>query len=451
MTGRIFVVIGESNVARQVCASLTERRFDVLHLITPDDPELLHALKRTPAGVAVVTHDDVAALRYALAVAHIDPDAPLVVTIFDRTIAEQLTTLIPHCQVTSPADLAAPALAGPCIASHLAAARSTTDGTAWVIEHRTTEHPPAWSPLPVTRPSRLRRLLLQSIGALRSHDAGTRMLLTGLAGLSTILALDWLWLTFGKNHNGVESFKEAVQVVATVGPAGPSHGDHFYDLFAAVAMLLAMLFTAMFTAGVVERLLGTSLIGLVGPRILPRRNHVIVVGLGQVGLRLCLELRRLGIPVLAVERDDRARNLRLAKSLGIPTIVGHGTDKNVLERACIDRALCLAAVGSDDRDNIAVSVAAHGVRPGVRLVLRAGEQEALADTGSLLPLGITRNVTVLSATFVVARLLGLAADRAVTVHDHVHLEIEGVFERYPLSARYQCTHIHTGRAITPIS
>lgn len=366
-------------------------------------------------------------------------------------------------QVTSPADLAAPALAGPCIASRFAAARSTTDGAAWAIEHRTTEHPPVWSPLPVarpSRPSRLRRLFLQSIGALRSHDAhvpqlhaaaGTRMLLTGLAGLSTILALDWLWLTFGKNHNGVGLFKEAVQVVATVGPAGPSHGDHFYDLFAALAMLLAMLFTAMFTAGVVERLLGTSLIGLVGPRILPRRNHVIVVGLGQVGLRLCLELRRLNIPVLTVERDDRARNLRLAKSLGIPTIVGHGTDKNVLERACIGRALCLAAVGSDDRDNIAVSVAAHGVRPGVRLVLRAGEQEALADTGSLLPLGITRNVTVLSATFAVARLVGLAADRVIAVHDHVHLEIEGAFERYSLAARYQCTHIHAGRAITPIS
>ena len=63
-------------------------------------------------------------------------------------------------------------------------------------------------------------------------------------------------------------------------------------------MLVTVVFTAMFTAGVVDRLLGPRLVGLVGPRALPRTGHVVVVGMGQVGLRLCAELRDLGVAVV---------------------------------------------------------------------------------------------------------------------------------------------------------
>ena len=70
------------------------------------------------------------------------------------------------------------------------------------------------------------------------------------------------------------------------------------------------------------------------------------------------------------------------------------------------RARALAAVASDDIDNVAVAVAAHAVAPGVRVVLRAGHHQAFRETGSLLPLGTTRDVTAAAAGWVVARLLG---------------------------------------------
>lgn len=91
MSQPYFVVIGETNVARSTCASLASRGLDVCHLRAPDDPELRHILAGGPAGVAILTHDDVAALRYALAAAHIDAGLRIVVTIFDRTIGDELT------------------------------------------------------------------------------------------------------------------------------------------------------------------------------------------------------------------------------------------------------------------------------------------------------------------------------------------------------------------------
>jgi Trk K+ transport system NAD-binding subunit len=145
--------------------------------------------------------------------------------------------------------------------------------------------------------------------------------------------------------------------------------------------------------------------------------------------------------VVGVERDPQAPNLRIARTLGIPVVVAHGGDRAVLERLRLHRAQALAAVGSDDLDNIAIAVAAHGVAPGTRVVLRAGEHEAIAETRSLLPLGTTRDVTGLSTTYVVARLLGTPATGVVGHDDEVYLAIpdEG-FARWPTSPREECRH-----------
>jgi hypothetical protein len=76
----------------------------------------------------------------------------------------------------------------------------------------------------------------------------------------------------------------------------------------------------------------------------------------------------------------------------------------VLERLGLRRALALAAVGSDEYDNIAVAIAANAISPATRVVLRAGEQEAIAETRSLLPLGLTRDVLGLTARSIAGRM-----------------------------------------------
>ncbi len=140
----------------------------------------------------------------------------------------------------------------------------------------------------------------------------------------------------------------------------------------------------------------------------------------------------------------RHPNLRIARTLGIPVVVAHGGDRAVLERLRLHRALALAAVGSDDLDNVAVAVTAHGVAPGTRVVLRAGEHEAIAETRSLLPLGTTRDVTGLSATYVVARLLGTAATAVVGHDDQAYVDVPGRgFVSWPTSPREQCGHVES--------
>lgn len=438
-TDDTFVVIGESNVARRVCASLQQRGSEVLHLSAPGDEELRKAMAREPQGVAVLVHDDVVALRYALAAAHIAPGVPLVATVFDQTVSEQLVRLLPHCHVTSPAELAVPTLVAPCLEPGLLAVHRTDHGVTAV---RATGSALTEEPWALARSSRWRARVGRVMGQLRPHDAGTRLLLGGLAGLAAVLVGDWAWLTFGSGHAAAASFHEAARIVATVGPAPGSGKPTAYLVLSALAILATVVFTAAFTAGVVDRLLGPRLVGLVGPRALPRSGHVVVVGLGQVGLRMCQELQRLGVAVVGVERDSAAPNLRIARTLGIPVLVAHGGDRAVLERLGLPRARALAAVGSDDLDNIAVAVAAHGVAPGTRVVLRAGEHEAIAETRSLLPLGTTRDVTCLSATYVVARLVGVAATTVVGWDSVFHVDVPGEgLVAWPAASRAACGHV----------
>lgn len=391
------------------------------------------------SGAAVLVRHDTAALRYALAIASLSPDLSLTVMIFDRTMTIQLATLLPQATVRSPADLAAPSLAGPCIGPDIVAAKRDERGFTWCLrqgvsglvqEHLALPHRGSW-----------RRVWNQLALRVHSHDRGTRLLLVGLTGLLAILLGDWGWLVLVEDHPVLASFAEATRVVATVGPAG-EHPGSAYALFSSLAMLATIVLT-VFTAGAVECLLEPRLLGLVGGRSVPRSGHVIVVGLGQVGLRLCSELRAMGVPVLGVERNLQAPHLRLARALKIPVVVGHGDDRELLERVRLEHATALAAVGSDDLDNVAVALAAQGVSPATPVILRAGEHEALAETRSLISLGTTRDVTALAAAFVVEGLVGNSrrAD-VVTIGNGLIATrgLDGALSVVPVSPRDHCRH-----------
>jgi Trk K+ transport system NAD-binding subunit len=441
-----YLVIGGTPAARRVCASL-ESAGRVRHLVAPGDLDLVSAVSDGVRSAAVLVRDDAAALRYALALAHLDHSLALVVTIFDRTMADQLRAFLPQATVFSPAAMAGPSLAGPCLEAGLLACYTESNA---VVEVRGVGE--ALLERRVALPRRTWRGRLAALVRWdhRHHDAGTRMLQLGLLGLAGILLADWAWLVLAEHHQLGVSFLDAARVVATVGP-GPTDASSFYGVASALAMLATIVFTALFTAGLVDRLFEPRLLGLVGPRTAPRRDHVIVVGMGQLGVRLCAQLMSLDIAVVGVERDRSAPFLTLARQLGVPVFIGDGTERRVLEKLGLARCRALAAVGSEDLDNISVAVAASAVSPSTRVVLRAGEQEAIAETRSLLPLGVTRDVTEIAATFAVARLLGRDARGVVASDERLYLRLQsGGHEHLPVSRREDCPHsVATSGTTTP--
>ncbi|MCA1694467.1 MAG: NAD-binding protein, partial [Actinobacteria bacterium] len=210
-------------------------------------------------------------------------------------------------------------------------------------------------------------------------------------------------------------------------------GPGWYKLFTSITMIVALVFAAGFTAGLVNRVIDQRLTGLVGRRAGPRRDHVVVVGLGQVGMRLCLVLRACGVPVIAIERDEDGELIGLAKTLGIPVLVGRGADPSLMRRVSLSKARAVAAVTSDDLENIAVAMAARKVRRDVRVVLRVGDGEVANETRSLLPLGLVRDVHRIAGALLSALAVGQPVEKVVCIRDVAHLRFpDGRLERTEL-------------------
>jgi hypothetical protein len=183
-----------------------------------------------------------------------------------------------------------------------------------------------------------------------------------------------------------------------------------FKLLSTVITLASVVAIAVFTAALVRRLSRPRYTALLGRRRAPARDHVLLVGFGQIGFRLAQELRRRGIPVVALERDPEAQCLRLARRAGIPVVLGRGDDREMLELLGVRTCSALAAVTSDDLANVSVGLAAIDIRPDLPLVLRLGDGDVAAETESLLHLVDILDAHRLVASMLAERLLAAASD-----------------------------------------
>lgn len=319
---------------------------------TPSDSELTSLLGDGRwRAVAIVTRDDVLALRLTLLCAHLQPQLPLWVTMFDRTVMHGLQHDLPDLHIISPSELVARELADACreVAGELGTRR---------------------------------------FAGVRVVDDALRLMVYAGVGLAVALVIDALSGAAALHEGLVDAFFYSTRSVATVaGTPGVGHAPLWYKIVSVLDVIAALLLVAVFTAALVRRLSRPRMTTLFGPRAAPARGHVLLIGFGQVGFRLAQVLRESGAPVLAVERDPDAPCVRLARRAGIPVAIGRGDDREILERAGIRRCAAVAAVTSADLVNVEVGLAATDLSPATPLVMRLGDGDVAAETDSLLHLG----------------------------------------------------------------
>ncbi|HUA10584.1 MAG TPA: NAD(P)-binding protein [Solirubrobacteraceae bacterium] len=350
-TGAVLVIGETGGLAAAVLRRLELAGTPARAAGTPSDSELSAELCSGDwRAVAIVTRDDVLALRLTLLCAHVRPQLPLWVTMFDRTVMRGLQHDLPALHIVSPSELVARELADACY--ELAAGR---------IARR---------------------------AGVRIVDDALRLMAYAGVGLALALAVDAASGAIALHEGVVNAFFYSTRSVATVaGTPGVGHAPLWYKIVSVLDVIAALLLVAVFTAALVRRLSRPRLTTLFGPRAAPGRGHLLLVGFGQVGFRLAQALRERGAPVLAIERDPEAPCVRLARRAGIPVSVGRGDDREVLERAGIRRCAAVAAVTSADLVNVEVCLAAAELSPQTALVMRLGDGDVAAETDSLLHLG----------------------------------------------------------------
>lgn len=427
MPRRRILLLGEGDLTEETAEALRAADAEVERLKDPSREDLLEALEKGADAALVVSRDDAWPLRAALLVHHLDPDIPIVATIFDPETGRELEDVIGNCTIASLADVVAPTLAGPCLDEDLAAVLDDGDEPMGL---RCRDGQVELTELPDVRAGRARAL---ASAILKPFDRSAALVFFGAVGLLSVLIFETVAAALVLDQLLVDAFYGAVKTLVTVDPnMAVDDGPSWFKVAISASMLIALLFAAAFTGGLVERLIGRRLTGLLGRRAVPRSDHVVVVGLGQVGLRLALLIRRCGVAVVAVDERDDGENVGHAKELGLPVVVGRGADPSLLKRLSLENAKALAAVTADDLENIAVTLAARAIAPDLRLVLRAGSSATAGETRSLEPLGEVRDVHRIGAAYLAGLALGSAASHVVVDGETAHLRgDDGELERCP--------------------
>jgi Trk K+ transport system NAD-binding subunit len=421
-----ILLLGAGDLTDETCAALEASDAEVVRLEDPSAEELREALSQRADAVAVVSRDDAWPLRAALLVRHIDAQVPIVATIFDPAAGRELEHEVDNIRIASLADIVAPSLAGPCLGDDLAAVLGGDRPTGVRCSGGKFE----LAPLPEVRARRARAL---ATAILRPFDRSAALVFFGSVGLALILVAETVAAALVLEQALVDAFYGAVKTLVTVDPnPAVQNGPKWFKVVISLSMLVALLFAAAFTGGLVERLIGRNLTGLFGRRAVPRSDHVVVVGLGQVGLSLCMLLRDCGISVVALDDQPDGENVGHARRRGLPVVIGRGADPSLLRRLSLDRAIALAAVTADDLQNIQVALAARAEAREVRVVLRAGSNATGGETRSLERLGHVRDVHRIGAVYLAGIALGSAAAHVVVDGDTAHLrDADGGLERCP--------------------
>jgi hypothetical protein len=156
MPPRRILLLGEGDFTEETAEALRAAEAEVERFEDPSHEELRDALDSGADAAMVISRDDAWPLRAALLVRHLDPDVPIVATIFDPATGRELEEQIGNCTVTSLADIVAPTLAGPCLGEDLAAVVDEVDRPVGL---RSSEGSVEVASLPEVRARRARALL----------------------------------------------------------------------------------------------------------------------------------------------------------------------------------------------------------------------------------------------------------------------------------------------------
>jgi Trk K+ transport system NAD-binding subunit len=268
-----------------------------------------------------------------------------------------------------------------------------------------------------SRPGRLSTMVqaAQSVAQGAGRRVGLLLLaLVLLVATSTVILRVGYRAAHGAHLSVLDSLYFTVETISTVG-----YGDFSFAaqstwmrVFAIVLIIMgATAITALF-ALITDLLFSRRVAEAFGlHRVTRMRGHVVVIGLGAVGLRVVEELLRYGLQVVVIESDGDNRHLPQGRALRVPVIIGDATQVGTLDAANIATASAVAILTSNDLTNLETGLSLQ------EYVKEAGRQVPIVMRIFDRPLGrvieesfgfhLVRSTSALAAPWFVGAALGL--------------------------------------------
>ena len=396
-------------------------------------------------AVALLQQDDLGNFHAALRAQELNPELRIVLHIFNSTLGDRVRSFFHDCAVLSESAVAAPSFVAAALGepapSHVrlagrtlyAARRSEADpkqvicglaDTTRVAQPRILPDDQDRADLVLavadgTRRdplARARRRPVRSLTAPLRSFFGRKLgavflilfgvLVAGFALLGTAGRYSWsdaLYLTL------LDAAGAAVTNVRLTAP----------ERFAQVMLTFdGMAFLPTVTAAIV----GARLASTLDVNRKTITDHVIVVGLGNVGTRIVGQLHDLGMRVICVDSNPNAQGAAMARRLGVPVVTGLASREETLRTAGIDTCRSLVSVTSADVVNLETALHARSLREDLRIVVRLFDDDlAVRLEKNLGGNVVSRSVSYLSAPSFAVAMLEHQVLRTIPVGRHVLL------------------------------
>jgi Trk K+ transport system NAD-binding subunit len=267
------------------------------------------------------------------------------------------------------------------------------------------------------RPSLWRRL--RAVGGSVLSVADRRIAVTigallALSATSTVL-LDLAYREpDGDGMSPVDALYFTVETIATVG-----YGDFNFRsqptwlrLFAILLMVLGAVLATSFFALLTNLLVTRRIAEAMGRRrVTGLSGHVVVIGLGSVGVRVVELLIAAGRDVVVVERDESSRFLTQIRQAGVPVVIADSTLPQTLGAVNLAGAAAVAVLTSDDLANIETGMTVRdqlGQRwAEVPVVLRVFDRQLADSVQRNFGFANVQSTSALAAPWFVGAALGL--------------------------------------------
>ncbi|MBV9721662.1 MAG: NAD-binding protein [Mycobacterium sp.] len=211
----------------------------------------------------------------------------------------------------------------------------------------------------------------------------------------------------------IDALYFASETITSVGYGDFSFGQQspWLRLFGVGLMFSGVTVTAILVALLADMLLSRRFAQTAGVRRARHlRDHVVVVGLGSVGIRVVSDLTRAGYDVVVIEQDENNRFRSIAAELDVPVIFGDATMRQTLESARVDRARGVAVVTDQDMKNIGTGIVlleVLGSDTEVPLVMRVQGQALATAVKRQFGFENVRSTVDLAAPWFIGAAMGL--------------------------------------------
>jgi voltage-gated potassium channel Kch len=400
----------------------------------------------TARGIALVDGDDQSMIQAALRAENRNKDIRIVVRMFNQRLGAQIEAQLGNCAALSGSYKAAPAFANEALNRPYSV--DVGDRTICVLHD-----PPEDGPDPLcvladrvdsndparmrvlpersetaARPGQRGRAVLQFVhpepaatitrrARLRWWLADTRRLLSGLqlrlvifTVITTVItAFSLIWALGDRLWWAV--YTTLLDLAGSAQPDVPNeaHGFGTGGPWQRAAQV-SLTFCGIAFIPIVTAILLTGLENRRGG--LPKRpgagirDHVVVLGLGNVGTRIAAYLHDAGVPVVALDRNPEARGVATMRELRIPVVLGDDPMETRLRKAGLERSRAIVAATSDDAANLEAVLEARSINPDLRAVLRLFDDEFAYLVYAKFKNLASRSVSFLAAPAFAAALMG---------------------------------------------